>query len=49
MARADMESASPQRQSIEAAACVPEELSASGGVGVTRGAMVGINLVATLG
>ena len=41
-ARADMESASALRQSFRAAGVkLPEELSASGAVGVTRGAMVG--------
>jgi hypothetical protein len=41
MARADMESASPKRQSIGAAGMVlPERLSASVGVGVTLGAMM---------
>ena len=42
MARADMESASALRQSFEAAGVkLPEGLSASGAVGVTRGAMMG--------
>ena len=40
MSRADMESASPLRQSIQAAGKLPEELSASDGVGVTRLAMM---------
>ena len=41
-ARADMESASALRQSLRAAGVrLPEGLSASGAVGVTRGAMVG--------
>ena len=40
MSRADMESASPLRQSIQAAAGEPEELSASCGVGGTRLAMM---------
>ena len=41
-ARADMESASARRQSIQAAGVkLPEGLSASCAVGVTRGAMVG--------
>jgi len=40
-ARADMESASARRQSLRAAGKLPEGLSASGAVGVTRGAMVG--------
>jgi len=40
--RADMESASPQRQSLRAAGMqLPEELSASNGVGVSRCAMMG--------
>ena len=42
MARADMESASPLRQSLQAASMqLPAELSASSGVGVTLGAMMG--------
>lgn len=42
MARADMESASPVRQSVQAASVqLPAELSASSGVGVTLGAMMG--------
>ena len=42
MARADMESASPERQSLQAASVqLPAELSASSGVGVTLGAMMG--------
>ena len=42
MARADMESASPVRQSVQAATGrLPAELSASSGVGVTLGAMMG--------
>ena len=42
MARADMESASPVRQSVQAASVqLPAELSASSGVGVTLGAMRG--------
>lgn len=42
MARADMESASPVRQSLQAASeQLPAELSASSGVGVTLGAMMG--------
>ena len=42
MARADMESASPERQSIQAASiALPEELSASSGAGATLGAMMG--------
>lgn len=41
-ARADMESASPLRQSVQAAGVrLPAELSASNGVGVPRGAMMG--------
>ena len=41
MARADMESASPLRQSLQAASVqLPAELSASSGVGVTLGAMM---------
>ena len=42
LARADMESASPVRQSLQAASVqLPAELSASTGVGVTLGAMMG--------
>ena len=42
MARADMESASSKRQSVQAAGMLlPEELSASFDVGVTLGAMMG--------
>ena len=42
MARADVESASPLRQSLQAASMkLPAELSASCGVGVTQGAMMG--------
>jgi len=41
-ARADMESASPKRQSLQAASgLLPEELSASSGVGVPLVAMMG--------
>jgi hypothetical protein len=48
VARADMESASSKRQSVQAAGMLlPEELSASIDVGVTLVAMVGINLVAS--
>ena len=39
--RADMESASPLRQSLQAAGKLPVELSASNGVGVSRCAMMG--------
>ena len=39
--RADMESASPVRQSLQAAGRLPEKLSASNGVGVCRCAMMG--------
>lgn len=39
-ARADMESASALRQSLQAAGELPEGLSASSAVGVTRGALV---------
>jgi hypothetical protein len=41
VARADMESASPLRQSVQAAGALPEELSASDDVGVSRVAMMG--------
>ena len=42
VARADMESASPVRQSLPAASVeLPAGLSASSGVGVTLGAMMG--------
>ena len=40
-ARADMESASQQRQSLQTASKLPRQLSASSCVGVTRGAMMG--------
>ena len=40
-ARADMESASQLRQSLQAASKLPRQLSASSCVGVTRGAMMG--------
>src|SRR5207245_6815856 len=40
--RANMESATPKRQSLQAAGMqLPEELSASNGVGATLGAMMG--------
>jgi hypothetical protein len=39
-ARADMESASPMRQSIQAAGKLPEELSASNDVGASLVAMM---------
>jgi hypothetical protein len=47
--RADMESASPKRQSVQAAGLLlptrlPEELPASIDVGMTLGAMMGNNL-----
>jgi len=50
MTRADMESATPKRQSLRAASVtLPAELSASIGVGATLGAMMGaINLYARL-
>jgi transposase len=41
VARADMESASPLRQSIQAAGKLPEMLSASNSVGASRFAMMG--------
>jgi F0F1-type ATP synthase assembly protein I len=42
MTRADMESATPKRQSLRAASVkLPAELSASIGVGATLGAMMG--------
>ena len=42
MTRADMESATPKRQSVQAASVkLPAELSASDGVGMTRLAMMG--------
>ena len=42
MTRADMESATPKRQSLRAAGVLlPEELSASIDVGATLGAMMG--------
>jgi hypothetical protein len=48
MARADMESASPKRQSLQAARVkLPAELSASSGVGVPLGAMMGDQLLAS--
>lgn len=40
-ARADMESASPLRQSLRAAGVLPEELSVSNDVGISRVAMMG--------
>lgn len=48
LARADMESASQLRQSVPTAGKLPGQLSASSCVGLARGAMMGINLVATL-
>lgn len=46
-ARADMESASSKRQSLQAAGVLrPEELPASFDVGVTLSAMMGISLFA---
>ncbi|MCD6663623.1 MAG: hypothetical protein LT082_09510 [Comamonas sp.] len=40
MSRADMESASPRRHTLQAAGKLPEELSALYGVGGTRLAMM---------
>ena len=39
MVRASMESAGPERQSLQTAGKLPEELSASDGLGCTRLAM----------